>query len=98
METIVTFAGSLTAIIFVVMEAVNRTGAIPKNWVAITAIIIGAAIGGGMAFVPEVSGISVPGAIVGGAICGASSSGIHEGMKNITKRQTPTDQTNKTIK
>lgn len=93
MDTIITFAGSLTVVIFAVMEAVKRTGVIPKNFIPITSGVVGAVIGGAMAFVPEVAGISVPGAIVGGAICGLSSSGIHEVFKN---REKPTGQnTNK---
>lgn len=86
MEIIMTFAGVLSVLIFAVMEAVNRTGLIPKKYVAIASGVIGAIIGAAVVLVPEIgTSISVPGGIIAGLMAGLSSSGIHEAVKRPIK-------------
>lgn len=68
----------ITPIIYILIEAIKRTGAIPKKYLPIVAIIVGATLG-------YVSNRSLQG-IVEGVTYGGLCVGIYEGQKNFRNK------------
>lgn len=85
MEQIITFAGILSAITIALTEVIKRTNAIPKNIIPIISMVIGVAVGGITAFIPEmITELSIAGRLLAGLISGLMATGIWETFNRRT--------------
>lgn len=79
MEDILLFSGIIAAITLGVIEVLKRTQRMPKNYIPLISLVIGAVIGGLTVFVPELGeSLSIGGRIVAGLISGLMATGAWE--------------------
>lgn len=85
MEQIIAFAGILSAITIALTEVIKRTNTIPKNIIPIISMVIGVAVGGITAFIPEmITELSIAGRLLAGLISGLMATGIWETFNRRT--------------
>ena len=94
MEQIIAFAGILSAITIALTEVIKRTNTIPKNIIPIISMVIGVAVGGITAFIPEIiTELSISGRLLAGLISGLMATGIWETLR--TREGTTKESDNK---
>ncbi|MGW7862043.1 holin [Staphylococcus xylosus] len=83
MEQIIAFAGVIAIITGGIVTVIKKTNIVPKNYLPIIAMVIGALIGGMSEFIPElVTELSFGGRLLAGLISGLMATGIWETFKN----------------
>ncbi|MGK3149510.1 holin [Staphylococcus shinii] len=83
MEQIIAFAGVIALITGGIVTVIKKTKFIPKNYLPVVAMVIGALIGGVSEFIPElVTDLSFGGRLLAGLISGLMATGIWETFKN----------------
>jgi len=89
MEQIIMFAVVLSALVAGLLEAVKSMNLIDNRFLPLTAVVLGAVLGGATEFVPELlNNLSIGARIVAGIISGLMAVGLFENIKqatNITK-------------
>ncbi|WP_073504383.1 holin [Staphylococcus succinus] len=83
MEQIIAFAGVIAIITGGIVTVIKKTNKVPKNYLTVVAMVIGALIGGLTVFIPElVTQLSFGGRFLAGLISGLMATGIWETFKN----------------
>ncbi|MEJ7218737.1 holin [Staphylococcus gallinarum] len=83
MEQIIAFAGVIAIITGGIVSVIKKANFVPKNYLPVVAMVIGAVIGGLSVFIPElVTGLSFGGRLLAGLISGLMATGIWETFKN----------------
>lgn len=85
MEQIIAFAGIISVITIALTQVVKKASVVPKNIIPIISMVIGVAVGGVTAFIPEiVTELSIAGRLLAGLISGLMATGIWE---TLSKRE-----------
>lgn len=83
MEQIIAFAGVIAIITGGIVTVIKKTNKVPKNYLPVAAMVVGALIGGLTVFIPElVTQLSFGGRLLAGLISGLMATGIWETFKN----------------
>lgn len=79
METIIVFAGVISALTVALVQLIKKTTTIPEKLMPLVSLFIGLLVGAIALVVPEItSDLSVGGHLLAGGISGLSASGIYD--------------------
>lgn len=79
MEDILLFSSIIAAITLGIVQVLKKTQRMPKNYVPLISVVIGAIVGGLTVFVPELGeSLSMGGRVVAGLISGLMATGAWE--------------------
>lgn len=79
MEGILLFSGVIASVTLGIVEVLKRTQRMPKNYLPLISVLIGAILGASTVFVPELGAeLSIGGRIVAGLISGLMATGAWE--------------------
>lgn len=82
METILIFAGIITAVTAGVVQVIKKSAVLPDKLTPLISLMVGTGIGALTLFIPELStNLSTGGQILGGTISGLAASGLYDVTK-----------------